>query len=529
MNPGTGSRALRSAPTKVKALLVVALLAVTLVGVAPNSAGAQPPGAAPQEVAPDDWLGELNLLRAIGGLLPVTEEAQWSSADVAHSRWMVYNDFIMHGEITPPGFQPAFTASNPWYTPAGDLAGRNSNLILSTAPYTDVEAVRSWMTVPFHGVALIDPKLTRVGFGTFYDADDDTASQGDHPVIYRYGAALDVGSDLLAPVPRPVVAHPVVWPASGSVVHLTSYGGNESPDPLTHDGCNSFSGSVGLPLYVLFGAGVPGPSSAPELRTSSGHPVDICWFDGNTYNNPLPDHQQLGRDVLSSRNAVVAMPRHPLQVGEEYTFTAVRGGISATSTFTVGSEGVGANVQEFFDVPVDHPFYAEIAWMDAERISTGYADGTYQPAGTLTRMALSAFLYRFAGSPHGDDPQCDSRPFNDVPVDHTFCGEIAWMDETGISKGYGDGSYKPNDGLTRQAMSAFLYRVAGSPLGSEPECTGGAPFVDVLVSHPFCGEIAWMRDNAISEGYAGGLYQPNAVLTRMAMSAFLFRLDALLH
>ncbi len=514
MSPGLGRLPVR-ARARVAALLVTALLAVPVLGASPAAAaGAQGP-VAPQATSPDDWLGELNLLRAIGGLWPVTEVAQWSNADVAHSRWMVYNDIIMHGET--PGTE--------WYSPEGAMAGQRSNLILSTDLYTNVEAVQSWMTVPFHGVALIDPKLTRSGFGAFYDGGDG---------LFRYGAAMDVGSDLFAEVPRPAVSYPIVWPTTGSVVHLTSYGGNESPNPLTHPGCDTFAGPVGLPLYALFSAGVMGTSSVSLVPTSGGGPLDLCWFDGNTYENPtLHDgqraEQNLGRQVLGSRNAVVALPRHPLEVGQQYTFTVVRGGVTATSTFTVEAEGVGGHVQEFFDVAFDHAFYDEIAWMNDTGISTGYDNGTYQPSATLTRMALSAFLYRFAGSPNGEHPECNSPPFNDVPVDHPFCGEIAWMNDTGISNGYGDGTYQPSGGLTRQAMSAFLYRVAGSPLGAHPTCDAGPPFNDVPVGHPFCGEIAWMRDNAISEGYAGGLYQPDAVLTRMAMSAFLFRLDALLH
>lgn len=48
--------------------------------------------------------------------------------------------------------------------------------------------------------------------------------------------------------------------------------------------------------------------------------------------------------------------------------------------------------------------------------------------------------------------------FSDVPSNHPFADEIAWMHATGISTGYQDGTYRPNDPVTRQAMSAFLQR-----------------------------------------------------------------------
>jgi hypothetical protein len=84
-----------------------------------------------------------------------------------------------------------------------------------------------------------------------------------------------------------------------------------------------------------------------------------------------------------------------------------------------------------------------------------------------------------------------------VPVSHPFCEEIQWMKATGISTGFGDGTYRPDAAVTRQAMSAFMARLAGATL---TPCTT-APFTDVPVSHPFCAEIKWMKDTGISTGF----------------------------
>lgn len=60
--------------------------------------------------------------------------------------------------------------------------------------------------------------------------------------------------------------------------------------------------------------------------------------------------------------------------------------------------GAGALVQTFTDVPPGHPFFDEIEWMAANGISTGYADGTYRPADVVTRQAMSAFMERLGTS-----------------------------------------------------------------------------------------------------------------------------------
>jgi S-layer homology domain/Divergent InlB B-repeat domain/Kelch motif/Galactose oxidase, central domain len=176
----------------------------------------------------------------------------------------------------------------------------------------------------------------------------------------------------------------------------------------------------------------------------------------------------------------------------------------------------------FSDVSADHPFCPEIAWMKDAGITTGFSDGTYRPDADVTRQAMAAFLARAAGVT--SFAACDSEPFSDVPVSHPFCPQITWMKDQHISLGYADGTYRPSAVVTRQAMSAFLARVADASLTA---CTS-APFSDVAVDHPFCPEITWMKDHSISTGFGDDTYRPSAVVTRQAMAAFMYRVHWLL-
>lgn len=49
--------------------------------------------------------------------------------------------------------------------------------------------------------------------------------------------------------------------------------------------------------------------------------------------------------------------------------------------------------------------------------------------------------------------------FSDVPVNHPFYDEIEWVAEAGIAQGYDDGTYRPGEPVTRQAMAAFMQRL----------------------------------------------------------------------
>jgi hypothetical protein len=112
--------------------------------------------------------------------------------------------------------------------------------------------------------------------------------------------------------------------------------------------------------------------------------------------------------------------------------------------------------------------------------------------------------------------------FADVPVGHPFFDDIGWLVDEEIATGYSDGTFRAGAAVSRQTMAAFLYRAAGSPLGADPSCAV-APFDDVAIGHPFCGEIAWMVAEGVTTGYGDGAFRPGDAISRQAMAAFLFR------
>jgi hypothetical protein len=195
--------------------------------------------------------------------------------------------------------------------------------------------------------------------------------------------------------------------------------------------------------------------------------------------------------------------------------------VTGASGANEGDGYVRISTQTFTDVGFSHPFFFDIEWMAAEGLSQGYEPGTtYRPSDPVTRQAMSAFLYRFSGEPPVTLPA--SPTFTDVSATHPFYEEIEWMAETGISEGYQPGpTYRPGAVVTRQAMSAFLYRFAESPTFVPPVTP---TFTDVGLTHPFYAQIEWMAETEISEGYQPGpTYRPSVAVSRQAMSAFLHR------
>jgi len=237
-----------------------------------------------------------------------------------------------------------------------------------------------------------------------------------------------------------------------------------------------------------------------------------------------------GVSYLLEMNPLSASAPVPMAVGSRFTFPDTYFTLKLDAVTPASAQVRLIPPSPFVDVATGHPFYADIAWMSAEGISTGWPGPVYRPQETVSREAMAAFLYRAAGSPAFTPPA--TSPFVDVSTSHPFYAAIAWMAAEGISTGTVTPSgayYKPGDPVARDAMAAFLYRAAGSPAFTAPV---SSPFLDVSTGHPFYASIAWMARTGISTGWvtpSGAYYKPADGVSREAMAAFLFRHDDYLN
>ncbi|KAA3661155.1 MAG: CAP domain-containing protein [Chloroflexi bacterium] len=254
-----------------------------------------------------EWLQYVNQFRELANLPTVSENSTYSAGAVLHSKYMVKNDEITHSE----------DSSNPWYTPEGAAAGDNGNVaVSSSSSASDEWAINLWMTGPFHAIGVLDPGLLEAGYGSYRESIGK----------WKTGATLDVlrgrGS-----IPAEVT-FPIYFPGDGESYWLTNYGGNEWPDPLTS--CPGYVSPSGPPLMIQLGSGSITPNiTASSFKSSSGD-LEHCVYDETNYVNSGAYEQNLGRLILNSRDAIVMMPKNPLDVGETYT-------VSLTNDATVYS------------------------------------------------------------------------------------------------------------------------------------------------------------------------------------------------
>jgi hypothetical protein len=247
-----------------------------------------------------DWLGRVNEIRAGSQLPPVSEEPAWSAGILAHLEYLAKTP----QSFETGGYQSAHTENpeSPLYTEAGAKEGESSDLTFGA--HSDLEAIDTWLSVPFHAIGMLRPALQKVAFAR----NTQTGNAG-----------LDVISGLAEY--GTIAPQQVLYPGPGATIDLPYYSGEE-PSPIEtclaqHPGADYKSS--GLPAIALL-TEPPSPELSATMtkpngtRISSSGP-ELCVVTAHNFVTSDPVYGPTGRDILSSDQAVFVIPREHLVEG----------------------------------------------------------------------------------------------------------------------------------------------------------------------------------------------------------------------
>lgn len=119
----------------------------------------------------------------------------------------------------------------------------------------------------------------------------------------------------------------------------------------------------------------------------------------------------------------------------------------------LGLDGTQRETQ-FKDVPKSHSASGYIQSAVDRGIINGYPDGNFKPSQELTRAHFAIFISRAFGSklPTGNVA------FKDVKKNDSAYSAIQQLVAAGITTGYPDGTFKPNNKLTQTHLKTFISR-----------------------------------------------------------------------
>lgn len=140
----------------------------------------------------------------------------------------------------------------------------------------------------------------------------------------------------------------------------------------------------------------------------------------------------------------------------------------------------------------------------------GYPEGDVRPQGSITRAEVATIFFRMLNDETRNEYWSQTNSYSDVSLDDWFNNAISTLSNLGILTGYEDGSFRPNNSITRAEFATIAVRF----FTNADELTWEKDFFTDIGGH-------WANDyiNAaylleVISGYPDGTYRPDNAITR---------------
>ena len=284
-------------------------------------------------------------------------------------------------------------------------------------------------------------------------------------------------------------------------------------------------------------------SNYTELKNSGNPHYTYLFFNANggTCVNPSDTYDW----SVTNRFYFVGSPYNSLMDAKRdgYVFdgwyTSPTGGTKITES-TIAQVNTSSNVYAGMTVyahwkpasPTGYTDVKESDWfadyvMEAtERgLFGGYTDGTFRPNETLTRGMAVLVLYRISGG-EGSAVEA-SEMFVDVPEDAYYAEAVGWAASNGIVAGMTSNEYRPEQQVTREQLATMLYRYY-TYCGGDPTdyLAPGSQYVDFnQISEYAIIPMCWAVTNGLITGDTSTTLSPKKSTTRAQTAAIFVRFD----
>gem|GEM_PF-2145623 len=151
----------------------------------------------------------------------------------------------------------------------------------------------------------------------------------------------------------------------------------------------------------------------------------------------------------------------------------------------------------------------------------GFPDGTFRPNATVTRAQTAALLSGFFGL-----TASGTVAFTDVTPGDWFYDAVAALVYGGYVTGIGDGTFRPNNNITRLHVLLILSRILGSPEADDLNVLNRFADANQVrdASQESVNAAAFFIGLGVLRGFDDQTLRPNTSINRVELLALMFRI-----
>lgn len=201
-----------------------------------------------------------------------------------------------------------------------------------------------------------------------------------------------------------------------------------------------------------------------NVYVTANKPVTVTWpYPAGTDSNDtfyIVHFTNMNRGIDLTEGAIAGATVERLET--ENTENGIRFTVDSFSPFVLvwSDEGGGWNPPDIDDDKPEKP--GGLNTEDHVAYIIGYPDGEVKPEGNITRAEVATIFFRLLTDETRDEYWSKTNSYTDVPADSWFNNAISTLSNMGIIDGYADGSFRPDAPITRAeftkiAVSFFEY------------------------------------------------------------------------
>ncbi len=270
----------------------------------------------------------------------------------------------------------------------------------------------------------------------------------------------------------------------------------------------------------LFKAQVPRVSTDQfalgiKIEVAEAKPGDLIFFDSGWIDR-VPNHN----GVCIEEGKMINANSYQGKVYEEpfasgYWSTRI---IGVRRVFDADGKldlfGRSSQVPPFDDVPGSHRDFAEIEHLRKQGVIRGFSDGSFRPDQPVTRAEALKILLLCFQIPLVD---ADATLFSDISLADWHITYVTTAKQKGIINGYPDGTFRPGNEINRAEIAKIIFETGGI---SPPPVQTDIP--DVPPNCWFSGYALAARERSMFR-FAGKNFLPKKPVTRGEMCRAIVR------
>ncbi|MGM9943967.1 MAG: S-layer homology domain-containing protein, partial [Lysinibacillus sp.] len=203
-----------------------------------------------------------------------------------------------------------------------------------------------------------------------------------------------------------------------------------------------------------------------------------------------------------------------MRISKKYRLTAAA--VLAASSVVTVAPGLSHANSMYKDVSPSASYYKDLVELVNQGIISGYADKTFKPDVAVTRGHFAQMLAQLLKL---DTSKVNDPYLSDVTPSNPFYKYIAALAGAGVDLSYTDGSFKPNQAITRVEAAQML----ADALDLKPT-SGGANYTDVPAKN--ASAVKAVVQNGLMKAPSSKTFNANGTITRAESVSLLTGIQA---